>query len=1095
MKAITQLRLLAYFLGLLFIYGCQEAQEPNNLLFTDIQFNGFSNQNIENEMMNSFVYEYFYNGAGLSVGDINNDDLLDIYFCSNQGDNKLFLNQGDLKFKDITKESKTSGKDGWSTGTTFIDINNDGLLDLYVCYSGPFIDSDLKRNELYINQGIDDHGVPHFKEEAKKYNLDLSANTNQVAFFDFDNDNDLDVYVLNHNPLRISQDQLDNGRYQSDSLGGDLLMRNDGQQFVDVSKEMNILSNGISYGLGISIEDFNNDGWSDIYVSNDYEEMDYLYLNQNGKHFELQTANAFKHISFYSMGSYSADIDHNGFKDIITLDMMSDDNLGIKTNMSSMDPKKFYEMYEKGRHIQYMYNAVQLNQGTEDNSNIPKFSDVAFLAGMASTDWSWTPIIADFNLDGIQDVYITNGVKRNFRNKDYLAKLQKIMNDPNSIKSYHVWTENMPQLPSKNFMYQGLDAPSFARNHHWINESPGYTHGAVAADLDNDGDLDLIQNNMDTPAKIFKNNATKINKKTPVKCIINGPTRNQFGIGSQIKVFCQNQNYYFSNFASKGYLSSLYTKVLNFSTGEHKIDSIQLTWPDGKISMLQANPSQEYIFEYSNAKLKQQKITSEKIFKSFATDIVHEENDFDDFEIQTLLPYRLSKAGPALCVDRSNETTQSKFFLGGGSSYPGKLFEVESSTNINQIATALLQEDKIFEDVDALFVDINNDGFKDLYVVSGGNEWPSGHKNYNDRLYINNQKGEFSERIIVENSNFSGSVVKASDFDRDGDLDLFIGGRHVPHHYPNPPSSKIYINEKGTLKDHTNSIAPELNEIGMVTDSEWIDYDNDGDLDLIIVGEWMPITILENDENKLKILETNASNYSGLWSSITAHDFDKDGDKDLLIGNWGLNSKYKATEEEEFKIYANDFDANGKQDIVINFFEDGKEYPLRGKQCSSEQIPDLKKKFKTYQSFAESDIREVYGKSKIENSLTLSCNTFSSFYAINDQGTFTFRPLPTEMQAVTINDVLFGNWNNKNKAILIGNNHSTEVETPRLDANYGQIIEYKNGNFQLSYTNHDANLFAGLDAKKIRAIKIKQKDCFLIANNDDSLQLFCPNEK
>lgn len=1062
--------------------------DDNAMLFQELPFEQFTNRNTESELMNAFVYEYFYNGAGLTAGDVNNDGLLDLYFVSNQEENKLFINQGDFKFLDITNTAKVGGRKDWATSATFVDINLDGLLDIYVCYSGPFVNPDNRKNELYLNQGFNKKNTPTFVEQAANYKLDAACNSTEAVFFDFDQDADLDLYLLNHNPQRITKAALKTGRNKKDNLGGDLLFENVDGNYIDVTSKLGILSNGISYGLGITIDDFNQDGYPDIYVANDYEEMDYFYLNNEGKNFKLLTSKALPHLPYFSMGCSSGDFDNNGFPDIITLDMMASNIVGVKSNMASMNPKKFYDAIENDRHIQYMYNAIQMNNGVRQQDNIPFFSDVAQMSGLASTDWSWSPTIADFDQDGYLDIYITNGIKRNFRNKDYLQKLEQDMKNPTAIKSYLKWTQNMPNYYSNNMMFKGGNKHSFFEKSNWLPSKKGLTHGAIAVDLDNDGDLDIVQNNMDAFAKIYRNLSKENNATSAVQITLEGNKKNSNGLGTKIQLYSSQGDIFYTHQLSSGYLSSVNTNTINIGIGQKTIDSIKVIWPSGKMNLVPPIKTNKYTIKETTSKSDYARKKNKAILQQQKTNILHQENKFDDFSKQVLLPHKLSCLGPALCTGDLDGDGNEEVFLGGAVGYKSRLFTIKNN-GLEEIKTPSFDIDINCEDLDACFVDINTDGHLDLYVVSGGNEYKTGSDKYLDRVYLNNGKGQLTNRVLVEGTNKSGAIVKPYDYDQDGDQDVFVGTRLKPWEYPNAEKSMILENVDGKLQSITTK-TENLLDLGMVTDAVWSDLDGDNSKELLLVGEWSTIKALKYEDGDFSLMTDIGFEESGWWNCITAVDIDNDGDEDYLLGNLGKNTKYKATKKFPFRLYYSDFDKNGTDDIVLNHFEDGKEYPLRGKACSSEQMPILKKQFTSYQVFAESSLKEVYGNKAISNANVLEATTFESKLCINHNGKLDCKALPKALQISSINDIEVIDQPNGTSALLVGNTFHTEVETPRQDAFYGAFINIKKDGSIVVLPHNKSNFITMGDAKKIASAYKNKKAFYIVANNSGPLQIF-----
>ena len=1076
----------------------------------------FVNQLTETATMNGLYYEYYYNGAGLSVADINNDGLQDIFFISNLRENKLYLNEGNLKFKDITAASGLTGSKGYCTGVVHVDINNDGLMDYYISKSGKYDDPSKLKNELWINQGTNAEGFPFFKEAAAQYGLDIAMCSTQAAFFDYDRDGDLDMFLINHHTTPFNYAEIDKLMQQKAPLTGDRLFQNTGKRFVDVSEKAGITNNSrLTYGLGLSIGDVNNDGWPDIYVANDYEGKDFLYLNNGNGTFSDVANLATGHTSFYSMGTDMGDINNDGWLDVMTLDMMAEDNYTMKTSMSAMNTEKFASVVEKGLHYQYMYNALQLNNGVpKAQGKIPVFSDVAQLAGVAGTDWSWGPLFFDMDNDGFRDIFVSNGIKKDFRNNDF-HKRQKARTDTFELKKYDEFIlsvlEEIPARKKENYFFRNNGNLSFTKkNGTWLIDIPSSSNGAAYADLDNDGDLDLVVNNADDASLIYKNNAIEQSRGNYLKVKFNGPAANIAGIGTRVQLhYSDNKTQLAEHYFTRGFQSAV-GRGLHFGLGKaQKITSVHITWPDGKSQELKnVAANQEITVKYSDAKKQDNNLPKGKkaIFhpvdeRGMKIDWKHKENDFDDFKRETLLPHKMSRLGPALEVADINGDGRDDFFVGGAKGQPAALFLQSPEGCFSPVQAGIFKLHAPYEDVAATFFDADNDGDPDLYVVSGGNENPEGADLYQDRFY-ENQEGVFNYRKnALPRFNASGGCLKAFDYDNDGDLDLLVGGRQTPGKYPQPTSSCLLRNDSDGKRilftDVTATVFPQLEKIGMVTSVLPVDFDKDGRQDIILTGEWMPIRLFQNvgSGKKGKFTEVSEAygfkNTIGWWNTIKAADFDRDGDMDLIAGNLGLNYKYKATAEKPFQIYGADFDGNGTSDIVLGYYEGEKLFPLRGRQCSSNQMPFIKKKFPTYDAFGRASLEEVYGKNKLENALKYKARTFATIWFENT-GNGHFKPhvLDNLAQITSVNDILIQDFTGDGlmDLLLAGNLYNAEVETPRNDAGYGLLMAGNGEGHFTALPLHKSGLYVPGEVRQIRNIRIAGQSFLIFARNNDRLK-------
>lgn len=1075
----------------------------------------FKNKLTENDSVNYFKYGYMYMGGGVAVGDLNNDGLDDIYFTGNMVKNKLYINKGDLVFEDVTEIAGVSSGNQWHTGVTMADVNADGWLDIYISVSGIWVS---KKNILYINQGIDENGIPSFKEESETFGLADEGNSIQATFFDYDNDNDLDVYVINYpvTSYRTTPKQYDAMMKNVTDVESNSLYRNNGDNtFTNVTEKAGLKSFGLSLSAGIG--DYNQDGFMDIYVSNDFATPDNFYFNNGDGTFKDEIKQTVNQASFFGMGTDVCDFNNDGLLDFFQLDMSTKNNRRSKANMQSMNIGLFEMMNDYNFHTQYMENTLQLNIGNAKN-NLPQFSNISRLAGVSLSDWSWASLFADFDNDGLKDLYITNGTKKEVNNKDYLNKINKKY--PRDIENVSL-VELVNQMPSEkieNYAFKNNGDLTFTDTSiEWGLNYKGFSNGTAYADLDNDGDLDIIVNNIDDESIIFKNTAREKNKNNFLELSLKSIENTISGIGAKVFIYYDSKLQFQELMLSRGFQSSV-SSVVHFGLGNtNNIDSLIVQWPDGKFQKLSnIEVNKRLVLDHLNAKNKEAFLalnTKQKEERRLFSDITdkvnlyhkHKENSFDDYLYQILLPNKMSQFGPALAVGDVNNDNLDDFYIGGASGQTGSIYTQNKDNTFSKIQlNESWNDDIIKEDVGAVFFDANGDGFLDLYVISGGNEFYKNTKPYQDRLYINNTKGNFiKNELALPNIFSSGSKVIPADYDNDGDLDLFVGGRHTPRNYPLPTSSFILRNDSSESQikftDVTNIIASELENIGMVTDAVWTDFNNDNNLDLIITGEWMPITFLENEKGTFvnKTEDFGLEKSTGWWNTIIADDFDGDGDMDFVAGNLGLNYKYKASDDESFDIYADDFDNNKSTDIVLGYYNEGIQYPVRGRQCSSQQIPAIEIKFKDYNSFAKADLADVYSTQSLENALHYKAYNFASSYIKNlGNDMFEIIPLPNEAQFSSINSIISKDINKDGNLDLIvsGNLYVSEVETPRNDASYGLYMEGNgNGGF-LPIPSYKSGLFVKGDTKASVSINLANgEEATLFAKNNDMIQLVKSN--
>ena len=1055
----------------------------------------FSNELVDTKEHSIFLYANYYGGAGVGIGDFDNDGLEDIFFAANLLDDKIYKNLGNFEFEDKTKMSGIINNGSWSTGVTVADVNNDGLLDIYVSCELYDDAPVLRRNKLYINQGSF-----KFKESASEWGVDVDRRTRHSVFFDYNNDGLLDLYLLNHPP--------NTGNF-SPFFGKDMslpeynlqLFENKGNHFVDVTQSAGLNRSGFPNAAVIG--DFNKDGWPDIYVANDFDSPDFLYFNNKDNTFTYATETSLRHTSFYSMGVDAADINNDSHLDLMVLDMTAEDNFRLKSNMSGMNPDSFWKVVNDGGHYQYMFNTLQLNNGNDT------FSDIAQFTGTAATDWSWSSLVADFDNDGQKDIYITNGLLRDIRNTDADKKIadivskkinEYIIQNPNNTE-ITLWDvvdlkELLDLLPSqklKNYYYKNHGNLEFSNitDSSGLNQ-PSFSHGASYVDLDNDGDLDLVVNNVNDKPFIYENNSENNgNNFIRLKMVDNRPT-----LGTKVKMYYDKEFQYFETTNVRGIYSTS-EDVVHFGINKSKaIDSILIEWPDQTLQKI-VNPKinkTHKVYKEGITINSKSNINDDKRFNEDKSilNYTHRENYFNDYEKQVLLPHKLSQLGPAIAKGDINGDGLEDLFVGGASGQEASVY-IQNENSFEKIDNDIWTKHKALEDIDALFFDSDNDGDLDLYVVSGGNEFMPNSSTYLDRLYINDGNGNFTFRRELLPSNFeSGSVVKAFDFDNDGDLDLFVGSRMKPWNYPEPASSYLLVNENGKFSNYNTD---QFTDLGLVTDAEWFDYDNDGDSDIVVVGEWMPITVFKNQDGNFIKEEINTNlgcSSTGWWYSIEVGDLNNDKLPDLIVGNLGLNYKYKASVDEPFEVFYDDFDENGTKDIVLAYYNYGIQFPLRGFSCSSQQVPDLKDKFEKYDIFASLDVQEVYGEENLENALRLSVNTFESAALINNESFFDFKPLPNYAQFSSVNDIIIKDFDNDqiNDLLIVGNMYHAEIETARNDAGNGLFLKgVGDGSFK-EVSVSESGFFAPGDSKKIITLNLGNNDIILVANNNDRIQIF-----
>lgn len=1056
----------------------------------------FTNNIVENEQYNHLRWNHVYSGAGVAAGDINNDGLPDLFFSGNQVGDQLYLNKGSMKFENITNSAGIIQEDKWSTGVTFADVNNDGFLDIYVSRNDPTMDFTQRKNRLYINNGDNT-----FKDRAEEMGIADMGFSIQATFFDYDNDGDLDCYQVNQPPdgRFVSFFNLDLEQTKEQWTDHFYLNLGNGK-FQDITRTAGIENYG--YGLNVVANDLNNDGYTDVYVTNDYDEPDFLYLNNGDGTFSNNLDAAVRHISNFSMGSDIGDFNNDGEPDIGVADMASPDHYRSKTNMASMRPDRFWQLVEDGNHYQYMANTLQMNNGNGS------FSEIGFQAGIAKTDWSWSFLMADFDNDGFRDFALTNGIQRDIRNNDFQNKIRKLNEQGQTQFNVMDVVQMIPSVPISNFVYRNAGTDAFGEHDlhftdvttAWGFDEPGFSNGMAIADLDNDGDLDAVINNVSAPAFIYEN--TRGNRENYVRFDLGGTQDYVAGMNAKVTISYDGGKIQTTEVtATRGYLSASET-VAHFGLGKiEEIDELRIRWPDGKWTIRKnLKVNQTYVMDAATAgDAAPVKPNSAPLLREVTADAAlgyrHRENDFDDFAREVLLPHKQSEHGPHLSVADVNGDGLDDFFVGGAAGFSGRLFLQRPDGKFTLAKKQTWDSDKASEDLGSRFFDADGDGDADLYVVSGGSEFPAGDRRYQDRFYRNDGKGNFTkEAKAIPAMVTSGETVTTADVDGDGDLDLFVGGRLVPGLYPAPAASYLLRNDNGRFTDVTAEWAKGFQQLGMVTDALFTDYDGDQDPDLIVVGEWMKIRILRNDGGHFTETteDLGLGNSTAWWWSITAGDFDGDGDPDFLVGNLGRNTKYKASMEKPFYVYGNDFDQNGINDVVLASYSGDKIVPVRGRECSSEQMPFIADKFPTYEGFASAALDEILPEKELNGAIKYEIRSLASVLLRNDGDSFKLIELPDLAQVAPLRDFLVMDINEDGNldALGTGNMYGTEVETSRYDAGVGvMLIGDGMGGFR-TLSPRESGWFTPFDARSLERIKTSRGEIIAVGNNREQIQLF-----
>lgn len=1060
---------------------------------TNIYFNNKITETFEH---NVFNYPAFYNGSGVAVGDLNGDGLDEVYLSGNMTGNKLYFNQGDMHFVDITDVAGVSGRPGtWKNGVNMADVNGDGKVDIYICYSGDY-EPELRKNQLFINQGLNAEGLPTFIDEAEKYGLADPAYSTQSYFFDYDRDGDLDMLLVNENIkvlTNLDDRTIQELRGKPDLQSGSKLYRNDGGYFTEVTVKAGLNNSVLSYGLSAAISDVNNDGWPDMYVSNDYSIQDHLYINNKNGTFTDQLSSNLDHISMYSMGNNISDINNDGLPDIYTLDMIPEDNKRQKLLQGFDNYEFFYLNLRNGLYYQYMRNMLHVNNGNGS------FSEVGQLSGISNTDWSWAPLFADFDNDGWKDLFVTNGYLHDFTNMDVVKYNENYFRSINGeVEPRHIM-EMLSKLPSsdvKNYMYKNNGDLTFSKKvANWGFEAASNSSGAVYSDLDNDGDLDLIVNNLNKTAFVYQNQGDSTTHYLKVK--LTGIKQNTDGFGAKVTIYYGNKIQWLDQMPAKGYLSSV-SSMLHFGLGKQtSVDSVRVVWLSGKQQVLTKVQSDLtlYLKEKDAVDTYVPPKPKAAFFKEVGSPIAYaqQKNAINDFKRQPLLVNALSFSGPCMAKTDVNGDGLEDVFVGSDLNMAASLFIQQKNGKFIGDSQAF-EADKASEDTDAIFFDANHDGFPDLYVVSGGyNSYSINDPLFQDRLYLNDGKGHFAKSTsALPQMRSSKSCARVGDFNGDGFPDVFVGGRLIPSRYPEAPESYLLINDgKGNFKDQLAKIAPELKHAGMITDAAWIDLNGDKKQDLIIVGEWMPIAAYINTGAKLQNKTTAYfdKEYSGFWNKLKVEDMNGDGKADLIVGNLGLNSQCKVSDTEPAELFYKDFDDNGSVDPIMCFYLMGKSYPYVTRDEMLDQISSMRGKFPDYGSYAEAGLTDIFTAEELKGVKKLNANYLkTAYFEAGKDGRFHEKPLPVEAQfspVFTITPFDF-DGDGKKDLLLCGNINQSRLRFGKYDANHGVLLK-GNGKGGFSYVPQQES---GFKIKgDVRSV-IQVNNNLLFGINQDKLKAY-----
>jgi len=1080
----------------------------------------FTNIVPENKSLHIMNYEYLYNGHGVGIGDFNNDGWDDIFIAGNAVPNKCFLNKKNFQFQDITAVAGVSGNGTWSTGVCVADVNGDGLMDVYVCHSGKFDDPNKLSNELFINRGMNKDGIPVFKNMAKEYGLDAPGTQSTMAvFFDYDKDGDLDMFLLNHS--MNSYDPFENtsvlrgtpSKEYGNRLFKNILIESGENKFIEVTQQAGIQSHIYNYGLSVDISDLNMDGWPDIYTTSDYSEKDCYYINNKNGTFTESLENSFTQISKYSMGSDVADINNDGLPDVFTLDMLPEDNYRQKLLKGPDEYDKFHLIVDSGFYYQQMRNMLHLHQGIDEKGNA-RFSEIAQLSGISNTDWSWSALFADMDDDGWKDLFVTDGYLRDFTNMDFLKyTVADVMLEEAKKKNFNYKTfdlvKKMPSNKLSNYAFQNGSNLSFKNvTKSWGLDLPTVSNGAAYADFDNDGDLDLIVCNNNEPVLLYRNNGEKT-KNNYLNIYLKGVSKNTEALGAKVFVYANGTMQFLEKNRVKGFQSTV-TSMLHFGLGNDvKTDSLKIIWPDGKISLRKDIPANSQITISENegnlfAEKDKPAINNSKYFKDITSssniNFIHKENDFVDFKDEVLLPWQLSRYGPALAVADINNDGLDDFFAGGAIGQPSVIYIQNADGTFHITKQPDIEKNKESEDVNAVFFDANGDGYKDLYVVSGGNEYADNSPEYQDRLYLNDRRENFNSANDALPAMLSSKLaIAVGDYDNDGDQDIFVGGKSIPGSFPQPSRSYILRNDSqnGIVKftDVTQELAPDLLYPGMVSAAAWMPIKNSNQLQLVIAGDFMPVKIFAFASGKFNDVSNSfgLENTNGMWASLKMQDVDNDGDMDIIAGNCGTNSQLQSSPSKPLMLYYKDFDGNGTIDPIICYYIGNKSYPMASRDEIQDQMQGLKKKFIHYKDYANASIEDILTKEQLASSKKLFCYMQQSVVFLNDGNNhFSPKNLPVQAQFSRVSSI---EQIDSSKVLLAGNFYPYRVQLGHCDASVGLILKNDSGNFK-AITPYDDGLYLSGDIRNVKVLKsINKTNYLLVGANDSQLRLYqIPNE-
>jgi hypothetical protein len=1078
---------------------------PGSTLFTQLPSSAtglrFENRLTDSPTLNIFTYRNYYNGGGVAIGDLTGDGLPEIVLTANQEGPRVYLNEGKFHFSDVTKRSGlTTPEESWTTGVTLADVNGDGKLDIYLCRAGNGA-PERRANELWINQGLDAKGVPTFREMAKEYGVADEGYSIQAVFLDYDHDGDLDLFVINNSPRPASNFGLRNTRNVRDQNGGARLYRNDGRHFTDVSAAAGIHSPEIAFGLGVVVADVNRDGWPDIYVANDFFERDYLYVNRGDGTFSETLDRQMPVVSFSSMGLDVADVDNDGWPDVYTTDMLPQDEFRLKTTSQFESWDVYQTKLRSGFHHQSMRNMLQRNN--RDGT----FSDIGQMAGVARTDWSWSALIVDLDLDGNKDIFVTNGLAKDITSQDFLAFLANeetmntMTNGGKAKVDFQRLIKAMSSTPIANYAFHNDGSLRFTNEAaSWGLATPSFSSGAAYGDLDGDGAPDLVVNNVNAEAFLYRNNSRTLHPENHfLRVRLEGEGGNRFGLGARVTAHAGGTAFTQEESPARGYQSSM-DYVLDFGLGRSSsVDSLRVDWPDGRVSVQRSLPADQLVTVRHAESVVPEPVAPAPhatllslVADTMLLDFRHRENDFVDFDRERLIPKLVSTEGPFMAVADVNGDGLDDVFIGGAKEQPGKLLLQQRGGRFVASNEAMFAQDAISEDLGAVFFDANGDGRPDLYVVSGGNDYSEEAPALQDRLYLNDGRGHFhkAENSLPPESS-SGSRVAAGDFDGDGAIDLFVGGRVVPGRYGLDPRSALLRNDgRGHFTDVTATVAPELERIGMVTDAVWRDVDGDGRLDLVVVGEWMPITIFRNmGRGKLKRLDVPGLEKSnGWWNRIVAGDFDGDGRVDFVVGNLGLNGRLHASPTEPTTMYVKDFDGNGFVEQIVACYNGGKSYPVPLRDEMIRALPYLKARFLKYEVYARQTVTDVFSPKELSDAVRKEAYTFATSLAHNNgDGSFTLVPLPAEAQLAPVYGMLAEDVDHDGHTdlLLAGNFDGFKPELGRMAASYGLLLRGDGKGAFTPVRAPESGFMVPGQSRDIQRVRTTSGELIVVARNND----------